>query len=65
MGEHSILNMAPVYLLAINVVTFLMYGFDKMEGQEGEMAHQGSLIVVTGSIGWQYRSVVGNGRLAS
>ena len=55
MGEHSILNMAPVYLLAINVVTFLMYGFDKWKARKAKWRiREASLLllaVLGGSIG--------------
>ena len=51
MGEHSILNMAPVYLLAINVVTFLMYGFDKWKARKAKWRIREAALLLLAALG--------------
>lgn len=36
MGEHSFLHIALIYLIAINVATFLTYGIDKWKAKRAK-----------------------------
>ena len=53
------------YLAAINVITFVVYGIDKLKAKKGEMAHTGSHLAPTGHRWRKYRCLDGYESMAS
>ena len=52
------------YLLAINAVTFIVYGIDKYKAKKAQVAHFGSHAFVAGFTWRKHRGMDGNESLA-
>ena len=64
MSMNTLHSCLAYYLLAINAVTFIVYGVDKYKAKKAKVAHFGSHTFVAGRTRRKHRGMDGNESLA-
>lgn len=64
MSMNTLHSYLAYYLLAINAVTFIVYGIDKIQGEESQVAHFRSHAFVAGCSWRKHRGMDWNESLA-